>query len=213
MRSSARPADPGGPARSSPRTSPSCSRRRRLARTRRSSQADDPARYQRRRCHGRAELPGDLRRADGHALGLEQAGFAHQGVIDLDADACQTLRRNRAAQWTIIQADLAEVDGRAFRHVDLLSGACPARRSPSPESSSASTTSGTCSRRRSGSSSKPARARCCWRTCPPRRPPVRRLPRPAADPARPRHPASVHALATGPPGYFGTVGASQAARS
>ena len=70
-------------------------------------------------------MPGDLRRADGHALGLEQAGFAHQGVIDLDADACQTLRRNRAAQWTIIQADLAEVDGRAFRHVDLLSGGLP----------------------------------------------------------------------------------------
>jgi DNA (cytosine-5)-methyltransferase 1 len=63
--------------------------------------------------------------AGGQALGLEQAGFAHQGVIDLDADACQTLRRNRAAQWTIIQADLAEVDGRAFRQVDLLSGGVP----------------------------------------------------------------------------------------
>ena len=59
------------------------------------------------------------------ALGLEQAGFAHQGVVELDADACQTLRRNRAAQWTVIQADLAEVDGRAFRHVDLLSGGLP----------------------------------------------------------------------------------------
>ena len=63
--------------------------------------------------------------AGGQALGLEQAGFAHQGLAELNADACQTLRRNRGAQWTIIQADLAEVDGRAFRHVNLVSGGVP----------------------------------------------------------------------------------------
>jgi DNA (cytosine-5)-methyltransferase 1 len=61
----------------------------------------------------------------GQALGLEQAGFAHQGVVELDAGACQTLRRNRAGQWRIIQADLAELDGRSFAHVDLLSGGVP----------------------------------------------------------------------------------------
>ena len=63
--------------------------------------------------------------AGGQALGLEQAGFAHLGVIELDADACHTLRRNRGAQWAIIQTDLAEMDGRAFRHADLVSGGIP----------------------------------------------------------------------------------------
>jgi len=62
--------------------------------------------------------------AGGQALGLEQAGFAHQGVVELDGDACQTLRRNRT-RWAVIQADLAEVDGRGFRHVDLLAGGLP----------------------------------------------------------------------------------------
>jgi DNA (cytosine-5)-methyltransferase 1 len=63
--------------------------------------------------------------AGGQALGLEQAGFAHQGLVELDADACQTLHRNRAARWPVIQADLAQVDGRAFGHIDLLAGGLP----------------------------------------------------------------------------------------
>jgi DNA (cytosine-5)-methyltransferase 1 len=63
--------------------------------------------------------------AGGQALGLEQAGFAHQGVVELDADACQTLQRNRGARWGIIQSDLAEVDGRAFPQTDLLAGGVP----------------------------------------------------------------------------------------
>ena len=63
--------------------------------------------------------------AGGQALGLEQAGFAHQGVVELDAAACQTLRRNRTARWPVIQADLAEVDGSVFRHVDLLAAGLP----------------------------------------------------------------------------------------
>ena len=63
--------------------------------------------------------------AGGQALGLEQAGFAHQCLVELDADACRTLRRNRGAQWTVVRADLAEVDGRAFAHADLLSGGVP----------------------------------------------------------------------------------------
>ena len=61
----------------------------------------------------------------GQALGLEQAGFAHAGVVEIDSDACQTLRRNRGRQWGVIQADLAEVDGQAFRGVDLVAGGVP----------------------------------------------------------------------------------------
>src|SRR5215472_7287034 len=63
--------------------------------------------------------------AGGSALGLEQAGFTHQGLVELNADACQTLRRNRGAQWTVIRADLAAVDGRTFAHADLLSAGVP----------------------------------------------------------------------------------------
>ena len=63
--------------------------------------------------------------AGGQALGLEQAGFAHEGVVELDAVACETLRLNRGAEWKIIEGDLADVDGRAFRYIDLLSGGVP----------------------------------------------------------------------------------------
>jgi DNA (cytosine-5)-methyltransferase 1 len=63
--------------------------------------------------------------AGGQALGLEQAGFAHRGVVELDAAACQTLKRNRGARWSIIRSDLAEVDGRAFSETDLLAGGVP----------------------------------------------------------------------------------------
>jgi DNA (cytosine-5)-methyltransferase 1 len=61
--------------------------------------------------------------AGGQALGLEQAGFAHEAVVELDADACATLRYNR--QWKVIEGDVANVDGRAFAGVDLLAGGVP----------------------------------------------------------------------------------------
>jgi DNA (cytosine-5)-methyltransferase 1 len=63
--------------------------------------------------------------AGGQALGLEQAGFGHEAVIELDPDACETLRRNRGAQWKVVEDDVASVDGRAFRHIDLLAGGVP----------------------------------------------------------------------------------------
>ena len=63
--------------------------------------------------------------AGGQALGLEQAGFRHEAVIEIDADACETLRRNRGAEWKIIEDDVANVDGRAFHQVDLLAGGVP----------------------------------------------------------------------------------------
>lgn len=63
--------------------------------------------------------------AGGQALGLEQAGFMHEAMVELDAHACDTLRRNRGSDWKVIEDDVANVDGRAFRHVDLLAGGVP----------------------------------------------------------------------------------------
>ncbi len=63
--------------------------------------------------------------AGGQALGLEQAGFSHEAVVELDPDACETLRRNRGAQWKIVEGDVASVDGRGYQGVDLFSGGVP----------------------------------------------------------------------------------------
>jgi DNA (cytosine-5)-methyltransferase 1 len=61
----------------------------------------------------------------GQALGLEQAGFGHEAAVELDADACETLRRNRGADWKIIEGDVHDLDGQQFRGVDLLAGGVP----------------------------------------------------------------------------------------
>jgi len=63
--------------------------------------------------------------AGGQALGLEQAGFAHAAAVEIDADACETLRRNRGDHWKIIEDDVANVDGHAFTGIDLLAGGVP----------------------------------------------------------------------------------------
>jgi DNA (cytosine-5)-methyltransferase 1 len=63
--------------------------------------------------------------AGGQALGLEQAGFAHEAVIEIDPDACETLRLNRGADWKVMEGDVAGVDGRAFGRIDLFAGGVP----------------------------------------------------------------------------------------
>jgi len=60
----------------------------------------------------------------GAALGLEHAGFRHAALLDNDAHACATLRRNRP-YWNVIQADLRRFDASYWRGVDLLSGGLP----------------------------------------------------------------------------------------
>ena len=63
--------------------------------------------------------------AGGQSLGLEQAGFTHEAAVELDPDACETLRLNRGSEWKIIEDDVHNVDGRAFSGIDLLSGGVP----------------------------------------------------------------------------------------
>src|SRR3972149_7917306 len=60
----------------------------------------------------------------GQSLGLELAGFVHAGAVEIDADACLTLQRNRP-QWNVIEGDIASVSGEDFTSVDLLSGGQP----------------------------------------------------------------------------------------
>jgi DNA (cytosine-5)-methyltransferase 1 len=63
--------------------------------------------------------------AGGQALGLEQASFAHAAVVEIDPDACETLRLNRGADWKIVEGDVYCLDGREFRGVDLVAGGIP----------------------------------------------------------------------------------------
>jgi DNA (cytosine-5)-methyltransferase 1 len=62
--------------------------------------------------------------AGGEALGLEQAGFVHEAVVEIDASACQTLLQNRPS-WHVIEGDIREVNGQDFRGIDLLAGGVP----------------------------------------------------------------------------------------
>jgi len=62
--------------------------------------------------------------AGGQALGLENAGFHHAGAVEIEPAACATLRLNRPG-WNVIEGDVAEVDGRDYRGVDLVAGGVP----------------------------------------------------------------------------------------
>ena len=62
--------------------------------------------------------------AGGQALGLEQAGFQHEELVDLDFHCCNTLRLNRP-RWTVSEMDLREFSGSAYKGIDLLAGGLP----------------------------------------------------------------------------------------
>lgn len=62
--------------------------------------------------------------AGGQALGLDQAGFEHIALVEIDNHCCATLRHNRP-QWNVLEADMRSIDGRAYRGVDLFSGGLP----------------------------------------------------------------------------------------
>jgi DNA (cytosine-5)-methyltransferase 1 len=63
--------------------------------------------------------------AGGQALGLEQAGFQHRALIELEAAYCNTLRLNRP-HWNVIQHDLTQpFDADPYRGVDLVAAGLP----------------------------------------------------------------------------------------
>jgi DNA (cytosine-5)-methyltransferase 1 len=62
--------------------------------------------------------------AGGQALGCEQAGIDHAALVELDKHACATLRLNRPG-WVVIEQDLNQFSGLAFRGVDIVSGGLP----------------------------------------------------------------------------------------
>ena len=63
--------------------------------------------------------------AGGQSLGLELAGFIHEATVELDADACETLRLNRGSEWKVIEDDVHNVDASAYAGIDLFSGGVP----------------------------------------------------------------------------------------
>ena len=63
--------------------------------------------------------------AGGLALGMHLAGFRHVLLNEMDAMACQTLRRNHP-EWNVLEGDIHQVDFTPLRgHVDFLSGGFP----------------------------------------------------------------------------------------
>ncbi|MBR5221899.1 MAG: DNA cytosine methyltransferase [Clostridia bacterium] len=70
--------------------------------------------------------------AGGLALGLEQAGFSHIGLVEFNRDAADTLRKNRP-NWNVLCEDIALTAARDLEkefdipkyELDLLSGGAP----------------------------------------------------------------------------------------
>jgi DNA (cytosine-5)-methyltransferase 1 len=60
----------------------------------------------------------------GQALGLEQAGFNHVALVEIDKHSCETLKRNRT-HWNVVKDDLRRFEGRDYKGVDLLAGGLP----------------------------------------------------------------------------------------
>ena len=70
--------------------------------------------------------------AGGLALGVSQAGFKHEAVVEVDRDACDTIRRNKARKityvedWQIEETDVKKFDFTSINpDIDLLAAGVP----------------------------------------------------------------------------------------
>lgn len=62
--------------------------------------------------------------AGGQALGLEQAGFEHIALVEIDKHACATLRANRP-QWNVIEGDVKSFSAKKYKGIDLFASGVP----------------------------------------------------------------------------------------
>lgn len=62
--------------------------------------------------------------AGGQALGLEQAGFKHVALVEIEKQYCEILRSNQP-DWNVICGDATEFDGSPYAGVDLFAGGVP----------------------------------------------------------------------------------------
>ncbi|MCX6269571.1 MAG: DNA cytosine methyltransferase [Bacteroidetes bacterium] len=62
--------------------------------------------------------------AGGQAIGLEEAGFEHLALVEIEPLACQTLKANRP-QWNVIEGDIKKFSALNFKCIDLLAGGVP----------------------------------------------------------------------------------------
>ncbi len=62
--------------------------------------------------------------AGGQALGLEEAGFEHAALVEIDPHACATLRQNRP-NWNVIEGDLRSFNAIPYKGIDLVAGGVP----------------------------------------------------------------------------------------
>lgn len=62
--------------------------------------------------------------AGGQALGLEQAGFRHAALVEIERDFSKTLVLNRPL-WDVRTEDMNTFDGRPFKGVELMAGGLP----------------------------------------------------------------------------------------
>ncbi|WP_417319566.1 DNA cytosine methyltransferase [Emcibacter sp.] len=62
--------------------------------------------------------------AGGQALGLENAGFDAEALVEIDDRCCETLRHNRP-KWNVVEGDLKEFKGTLYKGIDLLAGGVP----------------------------------------------------------------------------------------
>ena len=62
--------------------------------------------------------------AGGQALGLEQAGFEHRALVEIEKDFAATLRLNRP-RWNVINGDVQHFSGLLHSGIDLLAGGVP----------------------------------------------------------------------------------------
>jgi DNA (cytosine-5)-methyltransferase 1 len=62
--------------------------------------------------------------AGGQALGLEKAGFEHIELIEIDHNACNTLRHNRPT-WNVIEGEIRNYSPKPSVESDLLAGGVP----------------------------------------------------------------------------------------